>query len=393
VLGHLVFVERGAWRSRAPVFAAYVAVTVLWRVVYSAAGFGAHGSGLYIDPAREPLQFLAALLQRGPVLLLGVFFGPPAEVSMILPAAGQHVMLAGALLVVTVLAITLAPLLARDRMARCWTAGMLFALVPAASTYPHNRQLLFASFGAFGLLARLWQPRGQLREQLHAIELAGPPQGSRDEALSPMLRFGSMSAALLIGMHLFVSPLLKPLMTWSPAASAPLERAAAAVGDELAGRDAVFISAPDYFAVKLVQLMRRIDGRPLARRWRALSFGAEPLTIQRSDERTLIVDYAGGILGSPFLELYRDRRLPMSRGERIALEGLEIEILETTADGRAARVRFQFDAPLDAPSFRFYYWVDGGFAAFTPPALGERVLVPGAELEFELFGLRTRAGG
>jgi hypothetical protein len=376
LLGHLLFVERGAWRRRALALAPYLVLTLFWRVAYSAAGFGARGSGLYIDPGREPWQFLGALLERGPLLLLGLFLGPPAEVSMLLPAHARLALLGFALLVLIGLALTIWPLLARDPWARSWTFGMLFALVPAASTYPHNRQLLFASFGAFGLLALLWH--------LHASELLGE---------SPLRagRFSKAFGGLLLGMHLFVSPLLLPLSTFSPAAAAPLARAAATVGDEIAGRDAVFISAPDYFAVKLVQLTRRIEQRPLARRWRALSFGAEPVYVQRTDERTITLDYPGGILGAPFLELYRDRRLPMARGERIELEGLGIEVLETTPDGRASRARFRFDTPLDAPSFRFYYWIDGGFAAFTPPPLGERVRVPGAELEFELFGMRLRA--
>jgi hypothetical protein len=376
LIGHVCFVERGGFRQRALAVAPYAALTLLWRVAYSAAGFGAHGSGLYIDPGREPGHFLAAFVERAPLSLLGLFLGPPAEVSMLLPAAGQRVLLAAALLVVLALAATFWPLLARDRWARCWTAGMLFALVPAATTYPHNRQLLFASFGAFGLVARLWH--------LHQLELLGQP-------LSRLLRFGGALGGLVFGMHLWVSPVLEPLATLSSAAAAPLERAAAAVGDELAGRDAVFVSAPDYFAVKLVQLMRRIDGRPLARRWRALSFGAQPVIVERTDERTLTLDYPGGILGAPFLELYRDRRLPMARGERIALEGMEVEVLDTTDDGRPTRARFRFDVPLDAPSFRFYYWVNDGYAAFTPPAPGERVVVPGAELEFELFGLRLHA--
>jgi hypothetical protein len=139
--------------------------------------------------------------------------------------------------------------------------------------------------------------------------------------------------------------------------------------------------------------MRRIERRPLARRWRALAFGADPVVVARTDDRTLTLDYPSGILGSPLLELYRDRRLPMQRGERVMLEGMEVEVLETSADGRVTRASFRFDASLDAPTFRYYSWIDGGFVAFTPPALGERVALPGARLEFDLFGVRTPADG
>jgi hypothetical protein len=377
LLAYLFFVDTGAARQRVLAAAPYLGLVLVWRLAYGAAGFGARGSGLYIDPGREPLHFLSAFVERAPLLVLGSLGLPPAEFAMVMSAEGRFGLWCLSLAFLLALAVALWPLLARDRWARCWALGALITLVPAASTYPHNRQLLFTSFGAFGLLARLWQ--------LHA----GPGGAAR----SPLQRLSAILARPLLGMHLLLSPLLKPLTTWSAAGAAPLVRAAAAVGEELAGRDAVFLTAPDYFAVQLVQLMRRIERRPLARRWRALAFGAEPVIVARTDERTLTLDYPAGILGSPLLELYRDRRLPMQRGERVELEGMEVEVLDTSADGRATRASFRFDAPLAADTFRFYYWVDGGFVAFTPPALGERVVLPGARLEFDLFGVRTPADG
>jgi hypothetical protein len=40
----------------------------------------------------------------------------------------------------------------------------------------------------------------------------------------------------------------------------------------------------------------------------------------------------------------------------VKLEGLSIEVREITSDGRVSRADFTFDRPLEAPSFRFYYW-------------------------------------
>src|SRR5690606_38139646 len=150
-----------------------------------------------------------------------------------------------------------------------------------------------------------------------------------------------------------------------------LHRAIHAVGDEIAGRDAVFVTAPDYFAVKLIQLSRRVDGAPLPRRWRALSFGPQTVTGQRTDEQTLKLAYDGGILADPLMELYRDRRLPTPPGYRVALEGLRIEVTETTDDGRARGVAFRFDVPLENDRFRFYAWSDEGrYVPFALPAIG-----------------------
>lgn len=366
---YALLAEQGACRKRALALAPYAAITLLWLGWYKLGGYGASGSGLYIDPAREPLQFSLAFLQRAPLLVLGLFLAPPSELHSVAPATAAHAMLAFALLVLVALGFALAPLLRRDRIARFWAAGLVLALVPASSAFPHNRQLLFASVGAMPLLAQLWH--------LYAIEL-------RDAALSARMRAARLLASIPFFMHLFVSPLLVPVTTCSVALLAPLQRGLADGGADIAGRDVVFMTAPDYLAVRIVQLARRVEREPLPRRWRALSFGPQRVTVARSDARTLELDYEGGILSTPFLELYRDRRLAMTPGERVELTGLQIEVLEVTADGRVRRARFRFDSPLDAPSFRFYAWQNGRFERYAPPAVGAQHVLPAADFELAL---------
>jgi hypothetical protein len=325
---------------------------------------------MYIDPAREPVHFLLSLLERGPVLLLGQYLAPPAEFYVLGGPEVARWILVGAVLFVLVLAVALVPLLAREATARFWCAGMLLSLVPAASAYPHNRQLLLVSFGALGLIAQFWQR--------HAIELKG-------ERVPRWTAFSGGVGALLLFAHLIFSPLVLPLTTCSIAFSAPLHRGIEAVGDEIAGRDVVFLNAPDYFAVKLVQLSRRVERAPLPRRWRALAFGPEPIVVERTDARTLTLEVEGGILSDPLLELYRDRRSPTPPGYRVALEGLEIEVLEATADGRARRIAFVFDTPLDEDRFRFYAWQESlGFVPLVPPRVGAAHTLPPARLEWGL---------
>jgi hypothetical protein len=240
--------------------------------------------------------------------------------------------------------------------------------VPAASTYPHNRQLLFTSFGAMALLAQLWQ--------LHVLEEPAAKGG--------VMFLSRGLGALMMFAHLIVSPLSMPISTFGIAAAAQLDHTPESIGDDIGDHDAVFVSAPDYFSVKLVQLQRRIGRRPLPRRWRALSFGSEHITVYRTGENRLELVYAEGILSTPFMELYRDRRQPMAPGDRVELEGLSIEVLEVTADRRARRVRFEFDQGLESPQFKFYYWVDRRYEPFVVPAVGGSRELPVARLELKL---------
>jgi hypothetical protein len=373
ILGYLgayaLCVETQPLLRRGLRLAPYVLITLVWRVAYTRAGFGAYGSGLYIDPGRDPWAYLLALCERAPVLLLGQFLAPPAEVQAFADAPWGGAILGLAVVFTAALVLALLPLLRRNRMACFWALGALGSLVPAASTYPHNRQLLLTSFGAMALLAQLWH--------FHLVDLRG-------QVLGAGLRFSRELCKVLVFVHLFASPLALPITTCEVVMTARLSQAPESIGDEIAGRDAVFLTAPDYFAVKLVQLQRRIEHRPLARRWRALGFGPEHIVATRVDARTLELVYREGILSSPVMELYRDRRLPMQRGERVELEGLSIEVLDLTRDGRAQRVRFRFDNQLDAPTFRFFYWVRGRFEHFALPAIGGSRELPPAVLAFGL---------
>jgi hypothetical protein len=364
VCAHALCVERTSLPQRLRLIAPYLLITLVWRALYTRAGYGAIGSGLYIDPARDPAAYILALLERAPVLVLGQFLAPPAEFYSVWPTSWAQAMWVFACVFCVCLSVAFWPLLRRDRVAMFWLLGALASLVPAASTYPHNRQLMFTSFGALGLLAQLWH--------LHVVEL-------RNRAPSRLLHFSQGIGGMVFVAHMLVSPLALPISTCSIAVTSPLQAARAALDDNAAGHDVVFINAPDYFAVKLVQLSLRIAEKPLPRRFRALSFGPEHINLQRTAANVLVLEYAEGILSTPFMELYRDRRMPMHQADTIQLEGLHIEVLEVTADARARTVRFTFDVTLE--QLRFYAWKDGRFERYNVPAIGAHESLAPATLD------------
>lgn len=365
ILAHVLCVERDGLVARGLRAAPYLIITVVWRALYTRAGYGAYGSGLYIDPGRDPVAYVLALLERAPILVLGQFLAPPAELYSVWPPAWAHGMLVLACMFSALFVLALWPLLRRSRTAWFWLIGALISIVPAASTYPHNRQLLFTSFGAMGLLAQIWD--------LHVLQLPAARDG--------LMRLSRAVGGTVFFVHMIISPLIMPISTNEIATTKPLLRAPASVDDDVAGRDAVFVTAPDYFAVKLVQLFRRLDHKALPRRVRALSFGPEHVTVQRTAADALELDWREGILSTPFMELYRDRRIPMQRGERVELEGLSIEVLDLTEDGRARKVRFQFDMPLESRQLDFYYWSNGRFERLIVPAVGQSRALPPATLD------------
>ena len=374
IVGYLVayalFLDSGTWLRRARSLAPYFVITLGWRILYNALGRGARGSDLYIDPAREPLRFLLALIERAPMLLLGQWFAPPAETYTLSDPITAAAITALAWLFAAAFVFALWPVLKSDRVARFWATGMALAIVPMCSGEPNNRMLFVAGIGAAGLLAQ-WAS--------HYWEAA--KQGLK--ALPE--RFSRAFAGLMLIVHLVLSPVLVPIGACSLVLLTSLKQSFDDVGEEAVGREAVFVTVPDYFAVRLMRMTKEVEGKPTPDKWRALSFGPEQITVTRTDARTLVLDYEGGAMNEPAvtkqrLDLYRSQNAPMHVGERVELSGLSVEVLSVTADGRPLRARFRFAESLDAPRYQLYHWVDNHFRPYTPPPVGGRETLPKAIL-------------
>jgi hypothetical protein len=376
IAAHALLLDRAPLIRRARSLAPHLVAIIVWRVLYAAFDRGARGSGLYIDPAREPLAFVQAAFERMPVLLLGELFVPPAEAYVFAPAPWPLLQLGFALLLGGALAWVALPLVRRDRTAAFWALGALLSLAPAVSTHPHNRLLFFVGLGCMGLVSQLW----------HAMLEPPPwlPQAPAYRTLAPLL------CGALVGFHLVISPLLLPLTAVSVAFTAPARAAAddileaARAGDAGSPNDVVVLTAPDFYYTKLARPIAALEGRTAPRRLRVLSFGAVQLSALRTDDRTLELRYHGGLLREPLLELYRARDRPLSYRTRIELEGLSIEVTELTADGHVAAVRCAFDQPLDTPRLRFLAWDGTRLAGVTLPRVGERLELQPARVRFGL---------
>ena len=127
LFAYALFLDRGTWRGRLLSLMPCALVCVAWLVAYRQMGYGAVGSGMYIDPGATPLRFLRAAAERAPVLLLGQWLiASDLRFSMSLSSA--HAMWFVALGFLSALAVILAPLVKRDAVARFWLTGMLLSV-------------------------------------------------------------------------------------------------------------------------------------------------------------------------------------------------------------------------------------------------------------------------
>jgi hypothetical protein len=381
LLAHALVLDQRAVKRRALGLLPYAAVTAIWLLARAAMGYGAHGSGLYIDPVGEPLGFALALVQRVPLLVLGQFALPPAETHhFVAPELGFSIFVLS-IVVLGASIVTIFPLARADRDARFWTVGALLSLPPASTAYPHNRMLFFVGLGAMALIAIL------LRDAF--ARAAWLPQSRAWRFVATPFLGG------VVLVHACLSPLLLPLAACSVAATnfittRGVPSAIAALSSPR--QELVIVSAPEYFSVNLIPIIERLRGQPEPARLRALSVGPVPLAVRKLDASVLEVEYEGGLLSDPLAQLYRNARLPMQKDRVVKLHGLEIELSRLTPDGRPAAARFKFEEPLDSERHRFLVWSGDRFVPFALPAIGSVARVPAAKVAFDpSFGFASKS--
>jgi hypothetical protein len=385
LIAYAIFLDESPGRSRLLSLLPSGVTGAAWALAYRALGFGATGSAMYVDPVASPLAFSRAVVERGPLLLFGQWV-LPSQLSLLLSQRAAHVLWLAACGVALLLAALLAPLLRRDRTARFLALGMLLSLLPACSTFPHDRLLFLAGFGGAGLLAQLLAGLvDRAAWLLRARAWRGPAFGA---------------GVLLALLHLVLAPVgLARGSADLRAFGHLIARAAASLPSDPAVRDqvALIVQTPTAFVSIFGWPVQAAAGRPTPGRLLVLGSSIHAITVERPDGDTLLLRPEGGYLlppGSPlpgtdqpdldlrylmplFDRLYRDAT-PMRLGERIELTGVRVEITAVTADGRPAEARFRFDAGLEDPSFRWLRWQDGVYVPFRLPAVGASVTLPPA---------------
>jgi hypothetical protein len=347
------------WCSLLP----YAAALIAWRTTWRVAGYGVDSVGPYIDPLASPLRFLEQVLVRAPALLVGQWFLPPSDVTMLLGESQKWLYAVVATLLLVGLGVMIVRALRGGPDMWFWAAGMAGSVLPVCAVFSSDRLLSFVGIGAVAILARFMSaPRA-----------------------SPATR--GLWAALIV-VHAVLAPAAFVLRAAYPAGPP-------AIYDQLLVRttfdasineqDLIVVNAPSPFHAGFLPLMRDLDGEPAPQHTRILAAGLPAVVLQRPSADSLEVRPSTGYLHWVFDRLFRGREAPFRVGDRVHLTRLEVEIVELTVDGRPAAARFNFAVPLEHASLRWLQWLNGEFVPFTPPPIGEIV-----ELRPQLSLLRRR---
>jgi hypothetical protein len=354
VASFALFLDEGPLARRLMRLRGFGAVLVVWAIVWVSLGYGTSGTTHYLDPLREPGAFLTQLVARLPVLVLAQVFLPWSDLWTLYPALHPslpYVVWGLAMVVIAGLAIVLAPLLRRDRVARFFAFGCVVSLVPVCAGLPSDRLLLFAGIGAMALASLV------VTRLFEGKELFARPA---------MRAFAGFGAFVIVLWHVLSN------LYWLPARSqgnrffAPVfERADSSLpsSEDVTTKTTILVNPPFEPLVYYWPFTRDAGGVPRPKRVRILGTGGAAISITRIDERTLLVRPDRGFLSSPVDTMLRSARRPMALGTAVELSDVTIEITEVTRDGRPAEARFRFRVALEDPSLAWRKW---GCASMSP---------------------------
>ncbi|MBM4361519.1 MAG: hypothetical protein FJ104_02475 [Deltaproteobacteria bacterium] len=358
LLAHAVCLAPGPPARRARDAAAWVLVVALWLAIWIAGDHGVRSVGDYVDPSTEPgrfaLRFVSRWVSQGTAKLGGLGGGTdllpgaaPAWVRAALPLAAV---------------VAIAPLVRASPIHRFWALSFLLAGIPLAAAEPQPRLLVVSGLGASALLGSL---------------VAGVVTTARRELYPLALHRVAVTAiaASAAVTHGLLSPMLLTHTTrlWA-VPRAELDLLADVARDVRPTDELVVVHAPDYTRGVGGLTMAFVKGHPLPRSLRILHAGADPVLVERLDERTLRLRAAGTFGGVIDWKLFRTR--PCSRGEVVALEGMTATLEEVDAGtGRPLVVRFAFARPIDEATMQWKSWQAGRYSPWAPPAIGESAWV------------------
>jgi len=359
LFAHALWIDRDGPRARRLVrLAPYLLVVVAWQAIYSASGYGVAGSGGYVHPLHDPRGYLAQLPARALVLALGQLTPLASDFWPFYPPAARLVVLASAIALLLVVARVAWPRVASERSSRLWLLGAALAILPVAAAGPGDRNLVFVGIGASAALALLLD--ASVRE-------------------APSSRGARFVVGSLAVFNLALAPVLLPLKCL---ANFNMERMRAEAdksvprAPSVAGETLVVVSAATEGTIFFVWTQREAAGVPMPRGTRILSTGLGPTSVSRTDAVTLRVSPEGGFLAGEMQRLMRSSSQPFHVNDVVELSDMRATVVAITDGGRPRTVEFRFATPLESVGRRWMRGEGMGLVPWTPPAVGETVVVP-----------------
>lgn len=282
----------------------------------------------------DPVLFLQELTQRLPVMLMSQWGIVLAELSQDQNLAQISQLQAQVGLLI--LALLWLPLAAKDKLMCFFLIAAVISVLPVCAALPQDRNLFFVGFAGSAALARYCQLVWLHKAQWGALRRS----------------LNSLAVGVLLFLHLFVSALLLPVLSYAPAIFSGISiDAAQQAPSSLEGKHLFFVDAPMPVSAYFTPI-RYYLGLELPATVQALSFAIGDSSWQPLGERQLALHLEQGLLAQEG-KLVRDPRsnaLPV--GHTVDLNQLSIEV----QDAEARKLKLSFKQAITNDDYLFAVW-------------------------------------
>ncbi|WP_338866357.1 hypothetical protein [Myxococcus stipitatus] len=357
-----VFGRRDTWRRALRYLAPYLALSLAYVLFYVSQGYGARGSGGYLNPATAPLAFLGVFIQRALILLSELVVATPSDIASSAPTlqpiiAGLGVFAtAGAWWMTRVLRPWLTP---QEQAALRWLIpGGVLATLPGAVGIVGGRVLLVPLVAGSALMSVLilrgWQAARE-SERLHIRPLL-----LRTAVVVLVLGHCGLGPLFRIGMGVGLGHVADE--QWRVAREAPP-----------CDGTLVLVASSDPSVSQYVPAAMALDGRP-PRMFRLLSGAPHDHLLERVSPEAIELIVQGAPRERGFWEVVNREGSPPA-GTTLNLGDLQVSVLESSESG-FLRARFDFGRALESGDFCFVTWSNNGLRRITLPPPGQHLALP-----------------
>lgn len=337
------------WRQRIWRWTPLALTSLVWAITWKSLGYGIQGSGLYVDPLRTPLRFLAVAPERLGALSAAAWGNVPVDFWVFLtpPVALPLGIALGAATAAIVWFIgrdTMTTVLGRQ----AWFVAVL-CLAPTVAAFCMERVTTFAVIGVSAFFALVVAPRieSQLRRRDYGI----------------------------LGWHLGVSGVWLLVKSWGvPAFMGQLGAVIDAVPTDAAfSQDQLVIVSGFEVTTVYIPVALEIEGRPRPTAMLVIGPAASGFSVSRPDTHTLMVESPNGMFRHAVERLFRVE--PFVVGEQVDNAVGTVRVESVDATGHPTRVSVRFKQDIDSPQYRWLAPDSGVLVPWTPPAIGQTLQV------------------
>lgn len=343
LIAYALFMETGTlWKKAASLLPA-MSIALGYVLFYISHHFGARCSMSYISPGDTPWLAVKSVLGNTVLFSLSqVLSLPPlAPVLQLLGLLGVII----ALIFLAILVFIFRKFLLSTPTIAFFSVGMVLSIVPFTMGFMSDRLLLWAGFGAAGLLGELF-----------TVQVAR--NGKTQRIFTKTLAVSNIVISLI-----FFEPAFLLNLAFANCADS-LEKV-------VPREDTVLLNASNKIAFLYAAAIRYEKAGDWPRHFYNLYCGTDTLKVKRIDEKSILATVLKGWYASPFERPRRPKQLYFKPGNTFNLELMSATIQKVTPDGRPLSVRFIFKK--DLSKYSWLKWTKKEPERCSAPAIGEEI--------------------